>query len=311
MPVVAARRRYLDARTLEQLAPLKLAAAHVVEGMRVGRHRSPLRGLSSTFAQHRPYVPGDELRHVDWRVYGRTRRYYVRQYEAETDLSGYVLLDASQSMHYRSGRWSKLEYGKRLAAALVHLIITQGDRAALAAFDRRIRSWMDPTSRPEMIDRFDAELSRLRAAGGTEVGGVFDELVQRIGRRSVVLVISDMFTNVQAMLDGLDRLRFAGHSVALLHVLDPGELELPQRGVRRWRAAEGAGRRVFRAPRVRAAYVQQVDRYLQQLRWTCGRRGVDYTLIRTDEPPGEALGRYLVRRSSRAGGHTARNWAVR
>jgi len=164
--------RYLEPEILQQLGPLELVAREVVEGLHVGMHKSPLRGFSTEFAQHRPYVPGDELRRLDWRVYARTQRYYLKLYEAETNLTANLLLDASSSMRYASGAVSKLEYAKFMAASLAYLIVKQRDAAGLAVFDSALRSYIEPRMTMGVIRNIAEELERAHDEPRTDVAGI-------------------------------------------------------------------------------------------------------------------------------------------
>src|SRR5262245_38202364 len=205
------RRRYLDPETLQRIGALELIAREVVEGIRIGMHKSPLRGFSTEFAYHRPYVPGDPIRHLDWRVFARTGRYYLKQYEAETDFTAHLLLDASSSMHYRSGKVSKLEYGKYLAASLAHLIVSQRDSAGLAVFDGELKRYIEPSGSMAIVGTIAEELEKVEPVPRTNVAGILHEFAARIRRRGFVILFSDLFDHLDEFVRGLDHLRFCGH----------------------------------------------------------------------------------------------------
>jgi len=292
----AADYRYLDPRTLQRLGSLEVAARQIVEGLRVGMHRSPLRGFSTEFDQHRQYVPGDSLRHIDWRVYGRTERYYVKLYEAETNFDANLLLDASRSMRFRSGKLSKLDYAKFLAASLAHLISAQRDAVGLAVFDDRLREYLEPRSSPAVV-RDIAELLE-RAGGGprTDVTALLHQFAQRIPRRGVVILISDLLDCDRDLLRGLEHLRFRGHDVAVFHTLDPAELSFEFDGARRFRGLEQHQALTAQPRRIRRAYLRELNRFLGNVREACEKARVDYKLVDTSRPVDAVLSEFLTAR---------------
>lgn len=293
------RPRYLDPRVLQRLGSLELVAREVVEGVRIGMHRSPLRGYSTEFSHHRPYVPGDPLRHVDWRVYGRTSRYYLKLFESETDFAAHLLLDASSSMHYASGSVSKLEYAKYLAASLAHLIVSQRDAVGLAVFDGELQRYVEPTSIPGISGTIAGELEKVEPRPRTDVAGILHEFARRITRRGFVVVFSDLLDHVREFARGLEHLRFRGHNVVVFHVLDPHELEFPFDGTRKFRGLEDLDEIVTRPRRVREAYLAELERYLDEVRTACDRSTVDYCLVDTSQPVDVVLSRYLIQRTKR------------
>ena len=296
MPVPTSTRKYLDPETLQKIGPLELVAREVVEGVRVGMHRSPLRGFSTEFAQHRQYVPGDELKHIDWRVYGRTSRYYLKLYEAETNFTANLLLDASSSMHYGSGKVSKLEYAKFLAASLAYLIIQQRDSVGLAVFDDRLRNYIEPKSTQNIIHNIAEELEKVAPVSWTDVASLLHEFAQRITRRGFVILFSDLFDHVNDFIAGLDHLRFRGHNVVVFHTLDPYELDFPFEGSLRFEGLEAEPEIITQPRRVRAAYMEELGRFLRQIREACERSHVDYVLTDTSRPVSEVLSAFLLGR---------------
>ncbi len=205
--------KYLDPDILQRISPLDLIARKVVEGVRVGIHKSPLRGFSTEFAQHRQYVPGDPLRHIDWRVYGRTRRYYIKQYEAETNFTANLLLDASRSMHYGSGEMTKLEYAKYMAASLAYLIVQQRDSAGLGVFDDRLQRYVEPKCSTSIVQTIAEELEKVTPEPRTDIASLLHEFARRMKRRGFVMLFSDLFDHVEEFLQGIEHLRFRGHNV--------------------------------------------------------------------------------------------------
>lgn len=288
--------RYLDPRTLQRLGHLELVARQVVEGMRVGHHKSPLHGFSTEFAQHRQYVPGDELKHVDWRVYGRTSRYYVKLYEAETNFTANLLLDASRSMHYSSGGVSKLEYAKFMAASLAHLIVEQRDSVGLAVFDSALRSYIPPKSTMGIVRNIAAELEKVQGVPRTDIAAMLHEFARRIDRKGFVMLFSDLLDNVDDFLKGLDHLRFRGHNVTVFQILDPYELTFPFDGTYKFRGLENDGEVVTQPKRMRQAYMTELEKFLKRIRTACERSNVDYVLVDTSRPVELTLSSYLIAR---------------
>ena len=290
------RHRYLDPEILQQIGQLDLIAREVVEGLRVGMHKSPLRGFSTEFVHHRPYVPGDNLRHVDWRVYGRTQRYYVKLFEAETNFDANLLLDASSSMRYSSGAVTKLEYAKYMAASLAYLIVGQHDSAGLAVFDSELRRYIQPKGSMSVINDIATELEQTEDVPRTNVGRLLNEFANRLQRKGFVMLFSDLFDHVDEFVGGLDHLRFGGHNVTVFHIMDPYELSFPFRGMYRFDGLEGEDYIRTEPERVRAAYLEEVRKYLTQIREACERSHVDYMLVDTSRPVDAVLSSYLIGR---------------
>lgn len=295
--------QYVEPTVLQQTASLQLVARQVVEGLRVGMHRSPLRGFSTEFAHHRPYSAGDAVRHVDWRVYGRSERYYVKLYDAETNLEAYLLLDASSSMRYgKTPPWgSKLEYAKRLAASLAYFIIQQRDSVGLGVFDSRLRSFVPPASRQGIIGTIDAKLAEAQPEPRTDVSAIIHEFAQRIKRRSFIMLFSDLFGSVDALGQALDHLAFGGHNITVFHTLDPDELTLPFKGACRFVGLENEPEILASPQRIADAYQREVREFSGQIRRACERNNADYVLVDTSHTLGAVLSAYLSRRSQLSG----------
>jgi uncharacterized protein (DUF58 family) len=272
---------YLDPRVQERLTNLHLVARQAVEGVRVGMHKSPLRGFSTEFAMHRPYVPGDELRHLDWRVYARTHRYYLKQHQAETNFTAYLLLDASRSMHYGSQKLTKLEYAKYMAVSLAYLVLEQRDSVGLAVFDSELRQYVEPKSQLSVVKVLGEELLKTQPQPRTDVAALLHEFAQRIKRRGFVILFSDLFDHVEEFLKGLDHLRFRGHNVIVFHIMDPHELEFPFEGSVKFIGLENEGEIVTLPKRVRQTYMDELRQFLVRVKTGCDRRRVDYVLVNT------------------------------
>jgi len=300
--------RYLDPAVLQRLESLDLVAREVVEGIRVGMHKSPLRGFSTEFAHHRPYVPGDAIRHLDWRVYGRTERYYIKLYEAETNFDAHLLLDASSSMRFGSGPVSKLEYAKFMAASLAYMVIEQRDSAGLGVFDGELRRYLEPRSAMGVIRNIDEALEQAVPEPRTDVASILHEFARRIPRRGFVILFSDLFDHVDEFIKGLDHLRFRGHNIVVFHVLDPYELEFPfGGGTWRFEGLENDGEIITQPRRIRAAYLDELRKFLRQVRTACERSHVDYVLVNTARPVDVVLSAYLLRRIRTTAGTRSRS----
>lgn len=289
--------RYLDPNILNTLGPLDLVARQVVDGVRIGMHRSPMRGISTQFSSHRPYVPGDELRHIDWKVYGRERRYYIKQFEAETNFVANLLLDASSSMRYASGGISKLDYAKYLAASLAYLITDQRDSAGLGIFDSELRSYVEPKSSPRVVHDLAAEMEKTRPEPRTNVGAILHEFARRMRRRGFVILFSDLFDHTDEFISGINHLRFRGHNVVVFHILDPYELEFPLKGMWKFVGLENDGEIVTQPNRVRAGYLRELQKFITEIKSACLNAGVDYVLVNTARPVEQTLTAYLIQRT--------------
>lgn len=288
----------IDPRTLAKLQGLRLRARHIVEGYVAGRHHSAKRGFSTEFAEHREYAPGDDLRSVDWKAYGKTDRLFLKQYEDETNLACYLVLDVSESMSYRSqsAALSKLEYAQALAAALAWLVLRQQDAVGLVTFDSQIQAVVRPAGSPSQLEQIIAVLEAATANAKTSVGSILHELAKRFTRRGVVIVISDCFDDVNSLAVGLHHLRYRQHDVKLLQVLDPAELEFPFQRPTEFRGLEGLATVSADSQMIRLAYLEELAAFRQALVQTCRSEGIDYFLARTDEPLEGLLAQMLTKR---------------
>src|SRR6516164_4840233 len=253
--------RILPADVIARAQALGLKARGVVEGLRIGDHKSPYRGFSVEFVQHREYVPGDDIRHIDWKSYGRSERYTIKQYEQETNFTGHVLVDASRSMLYGDGDENKLEYAKLLAATLSYLIIHQRDSASLAVFDSDWRVRLPASSQPGHVITILNTLQTTHAEEKTAMGPMLHQLAQQVRRRGVVFLISDCFDEVESLLDGLQHLRFEGHDVTVFHVMHPDELDFPFSGMVKFDGMEDRIKLLTRPQLIRPAYQRALRKY--------------------------------------------------
>jgi uncharacterized protein (DUF58 family) len=287
---------YLQSDILTKAEALGFKARTIVEGLRVGDHRSPFRGFSVEFVQHREYVPGDDIRHIDWKGYGRSERYTIKQYEQETNFIAHILLDASRSMLYGAGSTNKLEYAKLLAASLAFVIIHQRDSASLSIFDSGWRLQLPASGQPGHVQTILRALENTKPEEKTAIGPLLHDLAQQVRRRGLVFLISDCFDEMESLLGGLRHLRFQGHEVTVFHILHPDELGFPFDGMIRFEGMEEKAELRTRPHLIRPAYLRTLQAYLKEIRAGCEVNHCDYVLLDTSRSLGEALAAYLHRR---------------
>jgi uncharacterized protein (DUF58 family) len=289
-----------DPSSLAKYGRLTMVARTVVEGFLTGVHKSPYKGFSVEFAEHRQYYPGDEIRHIDWRVFGKTDRYYIKEYEEETNLKAYLLVDASGSMGYRGGHLSKFQYAQYIAASLAYLMLHQLDAVGLITHDTRVRQLLPPRASSKHL------LHLLRILEGTEPGGetslapLWHELAGQLKRRGLVIILSDCFDAIGPLMRALRHFRHRHHEVILFHILAPEEIEFPFRKWTQFRNLESPGHKLLVDPhRLRKEYLENFNNFCAQLRRQAGQMRIDYHPLRTDEPVDRALGIYLTKRQTR------------
>jgi uncharacterized protein (DUF58 family) len=298
--------RLLDDEALDRLHRLELLARGVVEGFVAGRHRSPYKGFSVEFAEHRQYAPGDDIRDLDWRAYGKSDRYYIKQYVEETNLRATILLDASGSMGYRGNLaaradgqvLSKFEYARFLAASLAHLMIHQQDAVGLLTFDTQIRGHIPPRSRPGHLRVLLGELVAADCGGETAIAPILHDVAHRSHRRGLMVVISDLLDDPGEILRALHHFRHRRHEVMVLHVLAEEELTFPFEQFTEFRDLERpAGRQHVDGRAIRAEYLDQFRRHVARLQQGCGQMNVDYLQLSTRSDFCAALSAYLAERA--------------
>jgi len=286
---------------LAKLQGLELRARSIVEGYVSGVHRSPYHGFSIEFAEHREYAQGDDLRYVDWKVFGKTDKFYLKQYEEETNLVSHMLIDTSESMRYRSADapLSKLEYAQCVAASLSYLILQQQDSVGLVTFDSEVRALINASANPSHLKQLLYVMENSRPQRKTRTGPIFHDLAERLKRRGLVLILSDLFDDVPSMMAGLKHFRHRRHEVVVFHVLDPAELDFPFRQTTLFRGMEELPD-VLTDPRaLRGAYLDEFGKFLQSVRKGCRAQRIDYVLLRTDQSLEVALSSYLASRMNR------------
>ncbi len=291
--------RLLTPEILAGLANLELAARTAVEGFLGGLHRSPRFGFSQEFAEFRAYAEGDDPRFVDWNVYARTERTYVRRYQGETNTRLFVILDASASMGYRSGQVSKLQYGKILAAALAYLATRQHDPVGLIVFDDTVRHYRPPSGRAGSLQGLLHALDSTEAGQRTDLEGCFHKFREHLTRRGLVAVISDLYCDPLAMSRAVQPLAYRGHDIMFFHVLDPHELRPRRPDSVLFQDMESGETREVSPDFLEGGYLERLERHLTDLRHAAASVGADLVLARTDEPLDRVLRRYLQFREGR------------
>jgi uncharacterized protein (DUF58 family) len=303
---VADTPNYLDPKTLNKVASLELKARKVVEGTLSGLHRSPYRGFSIEFAEHREYVPGDELRHLDWKVYGRSDRFYIKQYEEETNLRAMLCVDLSKSMDYLGddAGMSKRDYASTVAASLAHLLLGQRDAVGMVLFDREVAQQLPWSSNQSHLHHIVELLEKAETRPATDIGATLHQLADQLPRRGLILLFSDLFDDPDRTLAGLRHLRHRDHEVILCHVMDRHEIEFPFRSLTRFEGLEASEPLMADPNALREAYLEEVEQFRTTVREGCLANGVDYIEMVTDQALDVALTAYLATRASRRGART-------
>lgn len=297
--------KYSDPDAIARTADLVLRSRRLVEGAISGLHRSPFHGFNIEFAEHRDYTPGDDLRRLDWRVFARSDRHYIKQYEEESNVRVTFVMDASASMNYKGqAPLSKFDYASTLVVSLAMLLVRQQDPVGLALFDEGPGAVLPHAATRAQVAVMADLLERCKPARKTELGGLLRSLTGQLRRRSLLVVVSDLFTDLDAVHDGLNRLRFHGHEAIVMQVLDRDEIDMPFSGPTIFRDIEG-DEELFAEPwAFRRSYQQAMREFLEGVRRDCGDHGYDHACFFTDEPLGAALSRFLhtreeARRSTR------------
>jgi uncharacterized protein (DUF58 family) len=298
--------KYLDPATLAKVRNLELEARLLVEGFLSGMHKSPYHGFSVEFAQHREYVPGDDIKHVDWKVYGRTGKFFLKQYEEETNLSCWLLVDTSESMRYGSvpaktadGIATKYDYASLMAAALAYLILHQQDSVGLITFDSQVRGFIKPSSQPSHFKEIVSVLNRGCGGEKTSLAPIFHDLAERVNRRAIIMLLSDLLDEPADILAGLKHLRYKRHEVVVFHILDRAEVEFPFQESTLFRGMENLPELLTDPRSLRDGYLEQLGAFLKELERGCRDQNIDYVPLRTDIPVGTAISQYLASRLAR------------
>lgn len=301
---------YLDPRTLAKIAALDIRARMIVEGFITGMHRSPYKGFSVEFAQHRPYAPGDDIKYIDWKVFGRTDRHYVKQYEEETNLHLVLAVDASESMTYAGalsqkrktlpdGQWSKFDHAISIAASLAYVALHQQDSVGLAVFDEKLRHFIRPSNNPRQWRTIIDDLTVVPKNSKTQTGQVLNDLAEQIRHRSLIVLISDLFDSADTIIKGIQHLKYRQHDLIVLQVLDHDELAFEFDQTTQFRGLEGLGDLIVEPQALRTAYLEELNKHADAIRETCHKLHVDYVQVDTSLPLDVTLPGFLATRAAR------------
>jgi uncharacterized protein (DUF58 family) len=285
---------YLDPLAISRGESLGILARNVVEGYRVGEHRSPFKGFAIEFAQHREYTIGDDPRHLDWKVLGRTDRYYIKQYEQDTNFVVHLLIDGSESMNYGSGNVTKLHYAKALAACLAYLVLLQRDAVAVGVFDTETREYIQRTDNLGKIHHIMNRLAAFEATQQTNIGVAMSDLSRIAKAKGIVIVLSDLYDDEEGFERGLQQLRFIGHEVIVFHVLDLQEIAFSFTGRVEFIGLEGAPTLETNPQDIRKSYLEEMNAMRKRAQLACDRTGSHYVLTNTGNSLAETLSGYLV-----------------
>ena len=288
------RKNYFDPKVLAGISNLALRARWVVEGLMSGVHKSRAKGFSVEFEEHREYSPGDEIRRIDWKALGKFDRYFIKEYEDETNLRAYLLVDASASMNYASDGITKFDYACTLTASLAYLILKQQDAAGVVTFSNRVEAFIPPRAKRDYLTQILYALENRGPGGKTNVGKILEDIAGQIKRRGLIILISDLLDEPAQILKGLRQFRFKGNDVIVFHLMDPAELNLPFDGNILFEDLEAANLRVITDPRtIRTTYQQVINEFIADMRKQCRDNAIDYQLISTATPLDQALASYL------------------
>lgn len=294
--------KYLDPKTLTKLGNLDLKARLIVEGYISGQHKSPFHGFSVEFAEHREYSPGDDFKHLDWKVWAKSDRYYIKQYEEETNLRSYILMDTSESMKYASpGSISKLEYASYIAASLSYLLIRQQDSVGMVLFDNKIKKFVPASASPAHLRLLLHELSNIVPEQKTDTELIFHELAERIKRKGLIVILSDLFDDPQKLLSGLQHFRYLRHEVIVFQILDDFETRFPFDSMTQFEGYEGWQELICDPRSLRKGYLEEYQTFSDKMKRGCRNNKIDFVPIRTNQKLDVMLSAYLAARmNSRA-----------
>lgn len=293
--------KYLDPKVLNKISNLELKARLIVEGYISGLHKSPYHGYSVEFAQHREYVPGDDIRHIDWKVYAKSDRYYIKEYEEETNLVSYCVLDSSASMQYKSEALSKYDYACHIAASIAYLILQQQDSIGLCTFDDTLQKVLPASSNPMYLKDIVHAMASYEPADKTNMGNVLQNLAGRIRRRGLIMILSDFFDDIENILSGIRNLRHRKHDIIVFHIMDNDEVEFPLQRMTKFEGLENIDLKILANPRaLRNAYIKEVKSFIRELKSGCIANRVDYVPLITNQNLDVALSAYLATRTGKA-----------
>ncbi len=289
-------RRFLHPDTIARISRLDLRARHVVEGFISGMHKSPFFGHSVEFIQHREYTPGDDIRHLDWKVWSKTDRFYVKQFEEETNLRSHLVVDVSESMHYGRGPLNKYEYACTIAACLGYMLLRQQDAVGAVTFDSDVRQIVPARSQQTHIDALVGAMHVSRPREKTDLEKILRRVAETVTARGMVILVSDLLADRESLFRGLEMLRHRRHDVLVFHVLDDDELTFPFAGSTRFEGMEEQPNLLCDPRALRDGYLEALEEYLVEVRRGCARQGIDYALVRTGDYLDAVLSKFLHHR---------------
>lgn len=299
-------RQYLDPRTLARIGSLDLRARLIVEGLMSGMHRSPYQGISVEFAQHRPYVAGDDIKHVDWKVFGRSDKIYLKQYLQETNLDLICMVDASESMGFGtvSGRtkdsvlWTKYDHATAIAASLSYMAIQQQDSVGLAIFDQTLSRYFKPSNSPGQWKLVVNELQQVPRWNKTNTGKILDQLAEKLTHRSLIVILSDFFDDLEGIAQGLRHLRYKKHEMMIFQILDPSEIDFPFEEVTLFKGLEEAGELLTEPRALRDGYIEQLHLFTEELKKMCRGMHIDFQRFSSGDSLDVSLSQFLANRAA-------------
>ncbi|MBV8879695.1 MAG: DUF58 domain-containing protein [Planctomycetaceae bacterium] len=293
-----ATHKFLDPKVLNKITRLDLKARHIVEGFMGGMHKSPYHGFSVEFAEHREYAPGDDLKHLDWKVFGRSDRLFIKEYEMETNLRSHILLDTSESMDYGGKETTKLELASHIAASMAYLILRQQDSVGMVCFDKEVKTFIPTSSSMGHLRPILGTLAQSEGKNKTDLGAVLNTLAERIQRRGLIILISDLFDRPEVILKSLQHFSHKRHDVIVFHVLDEYELTFPFERMTLFEGLEEYPKQLVDPRSLRKAYLAEVNQFCEDIRKGCVRQMIDYVRISTDQDLDVELTKYLAGRLS-------------
>jgi uncharacterized protein (DUF58 family) len=297
-------RKFLDPRTLARIGGLDLRARLIVEGLMTGMHRSPYQGISVEFAQHRPYTAGDDTRHVDWKQYAKTDKIYLKQYLQETNLHLICIVDASESMGYGSVKgeggttWTKYDHATAIAASLSYMAIQQQDSVGLAIFDQALSRYFKPSNSPGQWKVVVNELQQVPRWNKTNTGKILDQIAEKLNHRSLIVILSDFFDDIEGIQSGLRHLRYKKHELMVFQILDPMEVNFPFEDVTLFKGLEGFGDLLTEPRALREGYLQQLNDFTEQMKKMCRGMHIDFQRFNSGDSLDVALSSFLATRSA-------------
>tara|TARA_Y100001970_G_scaffold278343_1_gene383894 strand:- start:1430 stop:2323 length:894 start_codon:yes stop_codon:yes gene_type:complete len=289
---------FLDPNTFSKINNLALRAKHVVDGFIIGLHKSPFHGFSAEFSDHRLYQKGDEIKHIDWKLWAKTDRFYVKQFEEETNLRCQILLDQSKSMQFQSINISKIDYSVNLSASLMYLMLKQQDAVGLSIFDSKIRTHIEPNSKQSHLNKLYSQLSSIKPKGQTDVSSMLHRTAEGIKKRGLIILISDLCDDVDKIVSGLKHFKFKGHELIVFHILDPQELLLSYKNKTKFIDLETEAIIETDPWHIRDEYIKKINEHINNLKNICGKNKIDYVQLKTDQSLDTALTSYLRKRTN-------------